>query len=415
MIGRGTRSQEACHYLDRLPNREKKGFRVIDFWENDFNKPASEELKQSLPVLVSLFNTRLKLLEQYLQSNSHTAEQAAIIARLRVQIALIPVDSFSIKKFMDELEQVQQDQFWQYLTPDKIDFLKLKIAPLLRYSPGVNVEETTFTHKVERLKLQNLGETTSPGVAHSIADDVSCLPSFVFENQKYQRLANLCLAPQKLHEADAKTLDHIIDLLAPQMSNKRDKVNPFLNLDLPDYVDLHGYILLRGGTERIYVQEYKKRVEENLLQLIDNHPIIAAIGKNETVTDEQLIELERTLHQTLGGEGLELTPEHIRMAYGTKVGSLIEFLRFSLALDGIPDYNDIIRRQFTKHIQQHSYNKDQLKFLSLVQNVFLQRRHLQLADLYDAPFASLGEDAVERLFTPEQIQVIIDLTDTLRE
>src|SRR5205823_12312704 len=47
MIGRGTRSQETCHYLDRLPNREKKGFRVLDFWENDFNKAASEELKQS--------------------------------------------------------------------------------------------------------------------------------------------------------------------------------------------------------------------------------------------------------------------------------------------------------------------------------------------------------------------------------
>lgn len=363
--------------------------------------------------MVSLFNTRLKLLEQYLQSNSHREGQEAVIAHLRAQIALIPADSFSIKKFADELEQVQQDQFWQYLTPAKLDFLKLKIAPLLRYAPGINVEETTFTHKVERLKSQNLAGSASPEVAHSIAEDVSRLPSFVFEDQKYQHLASLCLSPQKLYEADAGTLDCVIDLLAPQMSNKRDKVNPFLNLDLPDYVDLHGYILLRGGTERLYVQEYKKRVEENLLQLIDNHPTITAIGKNETVTDEQLIELERTLHQTLGGEGLELTPEHIRMAYGTKVGSLIEFLRFSLALDGIPDYNDLIRRQFDKHIAQHSYNADQLKFLSLVQNVFLHRHRLQLADLYDAPFTSLGEDAVERLFTTEQVQAIIDLANTL--
>ena len=63
MIGRGTRSDETCRYKDRLPNGHKQSFLIIDFWENDFNKSASEELAQSLPVLVTLFNTRLKLLE----------------------------------------------------------------------------------------------------------------------------------------------------------------------------------------------------------------------------------------------------------------------------------------------------------------------------------------------------------------
>jgi type I restriction enzyme R subunit len=153
------------------------------------------------------------LLEQYLQSHSHREEQQAIVARLRAQIALIPVDSFSIKKFMDELEQVRQDQFWQYLTPDKIDFLRLKIAPLLRYAPGINVEETTFTHKVERLKLQNLVRGDLPEVALSIAEDVSRLPGFVFEDQNYQPLADLCLSPQKLRlqaEINRLTFESVI-------------------------------------------------------------------------------------------------------------------------------------------------------------------------------------------------------------
>lgn len=68
MIGRGTRSHAACNFPERLPGGHKSGFLIIDFWENDFNKPADEEIAQSLPVLVSLFNTRLKLLEQYLES-----------------------------------------------------------------------------------------------------------------------------------------------------------------------------------------------------------------------------------------------------------------------------------------------------------------------------------------------------------
>src|SRR5512136_162053 len=40
MIGRGTRVQAACRFLERLPNFEKKGFLFIDFWENNFSKQA---------------------------------------------------------------------------------------------------------------------------------------------------------------------------------------------------------------------------------------------------------------------------------------------------------------------------------------------------------------------------------------
>ncbi len=308
MIGRGTRSQEACRYLNRLPNREKKSFRVIDFWENDFNKSASEELRQSLPILVSLFNTRLQLLEQYIGNDKYSTEQDRVIARLRGQIAELPTDSFSVKKFADELEQVGQELFWQYLTTDKITFLKLKIAPLLRYVPGVDVEVTTFTNKVERLKLQNLVGEDSVSIARSIADDVSRLPNFVFEDFRYRTIANECLVPQQLLKVDAMELDQVIDLLAVQMKNKRDKANPFIQLDLPDYVDLHGYILLKGGSERVYVEEYRKHVEERILQLIDNHPTLAAISRKEQLSYHHWIALERTLHNNLGKGDIELTP-----------------------------------------------------------------------------------------------------------
>ena len=66
MIGRGTRSHEACRYFHRLPNGRKEEFLIIDFWENNFEKDPSEEtVTQDLPVTVKIFNTRLKLLELY--------------------------------------------------------------------------------------------------------------------------------------------------------------------------------------------------------------------------------------------------------------------------------------------------------------------------------------------------------------
>jgi type I restriction enzyme, R subunit len=96
-----------------------------------------------------------------------------------------------------------------------------------------------------------------------------------------------------------------------------------------------------------------------------------------------------------------------------KVGSFLGFLRDLLTLGNIPDYQDIVRRQFETYISGHHFNGDQILFLRAIQNVFLQKRRLKLPDLYESPFTAFGTDAVERLFTSEQIHDILDFTNTL--
>jgi type I restriction enzyme R subunit len=156
-----------------------------------------------------------------------------------------------------------------------------------------------------------------------------------------------------------------------------------------------------------------QRVDERILQLVETHPTIAAIDRGEEVSDEQLIDLERALRLKLGNGDLELSEENIRRAYGLKVGSFLGFLRDLLALSTIPDYQDIVRRQFETYISGHHFNGDQILFLRATQNVFLQKRRLQLPDLYESPFTNFGTDAVERLFTSEQIHDILNFTNTL--
>jgi type I restriction enzyme R subunit len=411
MIGRGTRCQEACRFIDRLPEGGKKEFLVIDFWENDFNKPPDEEIAQSLPVLVTLFNTRLKLLGQYL-GTKQSEERDKLIVRLRAQIAQIPTDSFSVKKVLPEIQQAWEDHFWLYVRADKLDFLRLKVGPLLRYVPGVDVQSTTFTSKVERLKLQILTGKDTSATAQSIAEDVSRLPDFVYEDQLRALLVRFCLSPQ-LQNANPDQLDAVIDELADQMKNRREKPNAFITLDLPDFIEMRGYILLKGGSERVYVEEYRRRVDERILELVETHPTIEAISRGAQVTDTQLIDLERTLRRTLGSGDIELSEENIRKAYGMKVGSLLEFLRNVFELESIPDYKDIVRRQFETYFSIHQFNADQIRFLRAVQSVLLQKHHLELLDLYEEPFTSFGNDAVERLFTSDQVNDILAFADTI--
>jgi len=82
-------------------------------------------------------------------------------------------------------------------------------------------------------------------------------------------------------------------------------------------------------------------------------------------------------------------------------------------LEGIPDYREIVKRQFAGYIESQLFNGSQISFLSAVQSVVIQKRHLKRADLYDPPLTSFGEDAVERLFTDEQIEDVLAFAEKL--
>ncbi len=410
MIGRGTRSQAACKFLDRLPEGVKKEFLIIDFWENDFRKEAVEVADISVPVLVTIFNTRLRLLETYL-GEQEAEDCKQVIDDLRQQVSLIPTDSFTVKKALPEIEEAWGDAFWGYLTLSKLEFLKLKVGPLLRLVPGVDVAEATFTSKIERPKWQVRTGRDPTVTIQSIAEDVSLLPAFVHEDPELQPSIRQCL-PASLAAASQAGLTRIGETLAPQMKYKR-RVSAFLELDLPDFTELRGYIILAQSGEHIYVEEYRRRVEARILALVESHPALQAIRRGEAVDDLQLLDLERALQEELGGGDVELSRENIRKAYGLKVDSFLGFLRSLLELDALPDYGEIVTRQFEAFITRHPYNADQIRFLRAVGSVFLSRRKLEVSDLYEPPLTNFGQDAVDRWFSPKEIDEVMKLIEKL--
>ena len=421
MIGRGTRNHATCQYQHLLPDGKKTKFKIIDFWQNDFDQDPNQEQAQTTPVLVKIFNTRLELLRHYLDSvdnNQHSPEAQRVISDLRAQIARIPLDTYAVKKAYAGIEQVWQDTFWLYLTHTKLDLLLRQVGPLLRYAAGVDVPAATFTHKVERLKLQiHTGAgtaATAESIARSIAEDASRMPPFVYEDPDRAAALTLCQSPHKLQTATVAQLDHIIATLAAQMKHRTRRDGPPLPLDLFDPVEWRSYIILTGRDEPVYEKEYRQRVMQRVLDLVADHPTITALQRSQPVTDLQLLDLERILQTELGHESdLQLTPANIRRAYAVQVGSLIEFLRPLLELETIPDYDDIVHRQFETYIQAHPFNANQTLFLRTVRDVFKKNRRLHLADLYDDPFTTLGYDVADQWFTQEQIQDVLTFTENL--
>ncbi len=410
MIGRGTRNHQTCKYLDRLPAGKKTEFKIIDFWQNDFNKKADDKPPIDIPVLVSVFNTRLKILERHLPD--HTAEAfRQAITDVRAMMARIPRDSFPVKKVWLQVAPAWEDDFWTLITSVKLDFLRLHVAPLLRFAPDVDVAAETFTHKVERLKLQILQATASPQLLQSIAEDVSLLPD-IADRVRSSPSAALALSAD-LATATPAQLTQIIRDLAPQMKNRRDRPSAFLKIDLPDFIAAHGYISVGEGGQQVLIEEYKRRVDARVLEIVEKHPALAALREGREVTDAQLVDLERTLHRELGRDDIQLSSRNMRIAYGLRVDNFLAFLRHLLALDTLPDYPQVVQRGFERHIQAHNYNAEQIRFLRSVQEVFLAKHSLVEADLYDPPLTNFGRNAVERFFTPREIGDLLHLTQSL--
>jgi type I restriction enzyme R subunit len=248
-------------------------------------------------------------------------------------------------------------------------------------------------------------------LAQSIVEDAASLPEFVIQDPELSPLVRQC-TPNNLAQATPVELSRIAAGLAPQMKN-RTHVNNFLVLDLPDRIDLSGYILLTRSGEQVYVKEYRQRIEARILAIVDSHPALQAIGRGETPDDLLLLDLERTLQHELAASELELTPQNIRRAYGVQVESFLDFLRLVLEVEAIPGYTEVVQHQFQQFISAHPYNADQIRFLRAVQSVFLQKRRLALADLYAEPLSNFGADAVERWFTEQEIKEMIELTNRL--
>jgi type I restriction enzyme R subunit len=96
-----------------------------------------------------------------------------------------------------------------------------------------------------------------------------------------------------------------------------------------------------------------------------------------------------------------------------KVNSLLSFLRELFEIEGLRDYQDVVRRNFEEFIAQRQFNANLIRFLRAVQNVFLKNRRLEVADLYEEQLDRFGEDAVERWFTEYQVGELIEFTEQL--
>lgn len=416
MIGRGTRNDEACKNKQWIPGYKKENFLIIDYWQNfeHFNMMPKDDQEgpQQIPVLVGIFNTRLAKAELLLGDQS-SDDFKRLIKDIRADIAKLPLESFTVKQHLKDIRETFEDEWWLLVTVSKIELLRMKVAPLLRFASTGSLAEAFFTSKMERIGLNILQQKDITTSITNIQEEVDLLPRNLPQIAPHAALINDIIGSNWWQEPTVAKVDHARKLLAPLMKYKREQPPLVIELGLDDVIESRKWVVVNKGGQKLMVEEYRKKIEERIQQLSAEHPTIQKLLHKQAVTIDDLIDLERTLETELLSDEITLTEDNMLKAFGVRVGALTDFLKYILKLEHLPDFADVVHKAFDAFILEHHYNADQTRFLRTVQTVFVQKRRLEVGDLYEAPFTNFGLNAVEKLFSEEEVDEILDLTKRL--
>jgi len=148
----------------------------------------------------------------------------------------------------------------------------------------------------------------------------------------------------------------------------------------------------------------KVKEDEDYSYFINSNKLLEKIKNGEGVTSKELLEIERRLR--------ELNPRWtIDNIQQTK--DFILFLRELLEVKGLPDPQEMIKWEFDKFVMDKNehYNSQQLKFLRLLEQVFVRAKHVELKNFAEHP---LAEGRPLDAFTKEQLENLVQKCNKLK-
>ncbi|MDD5474076.1 MAG: DEAD/DEAH box helicase family protein [Candidatus Methanoperedens sp.] len=417
MLGRGTRSDNACKHKDWLPDGKKVYFKVFDFWDNfeywDMH-PEGDQIESGEAITNRIFLTRLRQLE-YCLSAGETEKSEGIKKKILDDIASLPKDSVSVRESLKDVEKAVSAKLWDNVGLDPVEFLKKKITPLMRFKQDVNLNEASFTLKCEKLGVAILhGDREEvERLKPKIGEMVDCLPEELNVIKPKLAFKEKVLSNRFWENISFEDSQMLISELAKLMKYMAPEPRKTIVLDMDDMIQQRKLIEFGPDAKQEYVKVYKEKVEDRIKKLADEHPAIIKIRNDEALTEADLRDLELTLNNP----ELYITEDVLQKVYTQNKGTLVQFVKNILGLYKFPDPTERIRDAFNTYIIENSrnYSADQLNFIRTVQTVFSRKKHIEFTELFDAPFTNFGINAPMPMFTENELNDFINICGVLEK
>lgn len=413
MIGRGTRLLDPTKIKPWCT--EKNSFLILDCWDNfEYFKlqPKGKELKPQIPLPVLLVACRIDKIEAALDKGLDDIA-AREVAKLQKQILELPQNSVVMKEAARSLHTLEDENFWIRLNHEKLEFLRSEIKPLFRTVSDADYKAMRFERDIVELSLAKIKEdkaqyeTLKKGVIEMISE----LPLSVHFVKKEEDLIRRAQSVSYCTRVTEDDFDELIEKLAPLMKFRDRETGPGpVTLNFKDELYRKEMVEFGPQHEAVSITRYREMVEELITKLTNENPVLKKIRDGIQVSSDEADELARLLHE----EYPHITEDLLRKVYRNRKAGFLQFIRHILGIEILKSFPDTVQDAFDQFIQQHSnLNSRQLEFLNLLKNFIMEREKVEKKDLINAPFTVIHPQGIRGVFSPAEINEILQLTEKL--
>jgi type I restriction enzyme R subunit len=418
MIGRGTRTLEK-DFAKRKPwCTEKEKFLIMDHWSNfEYfgEKPEGEVPPVQDAIPIKIFKIRLIKLKYFLDKKD-AFKFEKIKSEIVKDIKSLPENSITVKENRRNIDKALSASVWQDLDQKSFEFLEKIIAPLMRFQSNLNLYQTQFIFKAEKLSLALLQSEKEEieKIKRSIIDDIKRLPRNLSSVKEKEEHINIIISEGFWQELDYDKCEYLKEHLTEIMKHRLLEEREIVKLALDDLIVDRKWIEFGPEGQGDYVANYREKVEKKVLHLAETHPALLKIKNDVPITDEDLIDLE----DTLNSPELYINEDNLRKAFSQPFGTFIQFIKSIFGKYKFPDAEELINESFNTYVVERNnmiaLSAEQIRFLRVIKNVFAQKKHLEYNDLFEPPFTQFGMDAATRLFDEEELKEIINIFNQIQ-
>jgi len=410
MIGRGTRLLEPEKIKPWCT--QKDSFLILDCWDNfEYFKlnPRGKELKPQIPLPVRLFGVRLNKIEETQKKNKHKILKKEI-QKIKEQIEGLPQNSVVILDAKHELQKLEEDNFWNNLTADKIDFLEKSVKPLFRTVNDVDFKAMRFEKDIVEVSLAKLSAQNDKFdiLKESIVEEVGELPFSINNVAKEEKLIKQVQSNNFWSTITEDKFDELIEKLSPLMKF-RETVIPLspAKFNLKDIISEKDFVEFGPQHEALSVAKYRELVEQKINELVSNSLILQKLKNGLEVTPNEVEQLAEELHD----EHPHITINLLRKVYNHRKAELIQFIKHILGIEKLESFTETVTKAFDDFLNKHSYlTSRQLQFLDLLQNFVLEKGEISKRNLIESPFTMIHPEGIRGVFNANEIDEILILT-----
>lgn len=411
MVGRGTRLLEANKPKPWCTKKDV--FLILDCWDNfEYFKlqPKGKELKPQLPLPVRVVGLRIDKIEKAIDSG-HDDIKVREIVKLRKQLIELPQNSVVIKEAATSLHRLEEENFWITLNHQKLEFLRAEVKPLFRTVSEADFKAMRFEKDLLEFSLARLSENKEQAdtLKEGIVEEISELPLSVNFVKAEESLIRDAQTNHYWATVNEDALDELSDKLGPLMKFREQSTvgtGP-IHLDLTDTLHNKEWVEFGPQHEAVSITGYRAMVETLMAELTEHNPILSKIKTGQEISSKEADELAALLH----AEHPNITQDLLRQVYKNRKAHFIQFIRHILGIEILKSFPETVSDAFEQFIRQHSnLSGRQLEFLNLLKNFIVDREKVEKKDLINAPFTVIHPRGIRGVFSPTEINEILQFT-----